>query len=145
MDARVRRRSRCWPSRRRPSACLIPPQAVYTDQTENIGNTFGAAPSFEERTYYLHDDPTPPVGDTTARLLLTADQVVPTAQTLYNYSADLDSEPGRHLDEAGYDKNRTDPAEAVAWRLPPTTELPAPRWGNHGRLLGRPGWIHQHG
>ena len=96
-------------------------EAVYTDQTENIGNTFGAAPSFEERTYYLHDDPTPPVGDTTARLLLTADQVVPTAQTLYNYSSDLDSEPGRHLDEAGYDKNRTDPAGAVAWRLPPTT------------------------
>ena len=95
--------------------------AVHTDQTENIGSTFGAAPSFEERTYYLHDDPTPPVGNTTARLLLTADQVVPTAQTLYNYSSDLDSEPGRHLDEAGYDKNRTDPAEAVAWRLPPAT------------------------
>jgi len=96
-------------------------QAVYSDQIDNAGNVFGAAPSFEDRTYYLHDDPTPPVGNTAARLLLTADQVVPTAPSLYNYSTDLDSEPGRHLDEAGYDKNRTDPAEAVTWRLPPAT------------------------
>jgi hypothetical protein len=94
-------------------------RAVYTDETDNIGNAFGAAPSFEDGTYYLHDDPTPPVGDTTARLLLTANTQVPTAQNLYNYTTDLDTEPGRHLDEAGYDKNRTDPAEAVAWRLPP--------------------------
>jgi hypothetical protein len=89
-------------------------RAVYTDETDNIGNAFGAAPSFEDRTYYLHDDPAPPVGDTTARLLLTADTQIPTAQNLYNYTTDLDTEPGRHLDKAKYDKNRTDPAEAVA-------------------------------
>ena len=97
-------------------------QAIYVDQTDNVANVFGAAPSFEDRTYYLHDDPTPPVGHTSARLLLTADHQVPTAQTLYNYSANLDLDPGRHLDEGGYDKNRTDPARAVAWRLPPADD-----------------------
>jgi hypothetical protein len=97
-------------------------QAIFVSQTDNAANLFGTAPSFEDRTYYLHDEPTPPLGDTSARLLLTADHQVPTAQTLYNYSIDLDTDPGRHLDQAGYDKNRTDPSEAVAWRLPPVTD-----------------------
>ena len=96
-------------------------RAIFVDHTDTTGSVFGAAPSFEERTYYLHDDPTPPVGDTTARLLLHADPQVPTAQSLYNYSSDLDTDTGRHLDAAGYDKNRTDPARAVAWRLPRAT------------------------
>lgn len=53
------------------------------------------------RSLYLHDDPFPPVGDEDieTRYLMTED--TPTATTLYNYSTDLDTEPGRLVNPGG--------------------------------------------
>lgn len=46
-------------------------------------------------TYYLHNSPTPPVGNTTARFNLALDGTAPTAGTLYNYDTNCDSVAGR--------------------------------------------------
>lgn len=50
---------------------------------------------------YLHDNPFPPTGNqsTEERYLMTAD--IPTQSTLYNYSTDLDVEPGRLVQPGG--------------------------------------------
>jgi len=53
------------------------------------------------RSLYLHDDPFPPIGDEDIedQYLMTED--MPTATTLYNYSTDLDTEPGRQIKPGG--------------------------------------------
>lgn len=53
------------------------------------------------RSLYLHDDPFPPIGDQDIeeRYLMTED--LPTEPTLYNYSTDLDIEPGRLVEPGG--------------------------------------------
>lgn len=57
----------------------------------------------ESFTYYLHNNPTPPVGDTDAQAKLSMDEVQPTASTLYNYDVNYDwknPKPGRRVEES---------------------------------------------
>jgi len=61
-------------------------------------------------TYYLHNNPTPPVGDTDAQANLPMDESNPTAETFYNYDQNYDSNPGRRVDELReYQNWLTDP------------------------------------
>lgn len=46
-------------------------------------------------TRYLHNNPTPPVGNTTAQFNLALDGTIPTAGTLFNYDTNCDSVAGR--------------------------------------------------
>jgi len=64
-------------------------------------------PTVPETTYYLHNNPTPPTGDTDAQKDLPMDEVQPSALTLYNYDYDLELElepfdprPGRRIEES---------------------------------------------
>jgi len=46
-------------------------------------------------TWYLHNNPTPPFGNTGAQFNLALDGTAPTAGTLYNYDTNCDSVAGR--------------------------------------------------
>lgn len=68
--------------------------------------------------FFLHHNPTPPVGATTAQANLTMNAVPPTAVTLYNYDTNLDSTPGRRIRRAGTGPGDTTLARYANWRSP---------------------------
>lgn len=67
-------------------------------------------------TYYLHNNPTPPVGSTTSQANLPISSVAPTATTLYNYDTDRDSFPGRLIQKGGGDST-IDLGKYQNWRI----------------------------
>jgi hypothetical protein len=67
-------------------------------------------------TLFLHNKPTPPVGDTTAQTGMTMDATAPTAATLHSYSTDYYSaRPGRFVDQSTPSVNQTSGNLHVAW------------------------------
>lgn len=70
----------------------------------------------------LHNDPSPPTGDTTSQVNLDMDVTDPTVETLYNYSTDKDTDPGRFLDKGGStDENAK--AKMINWLYQAPEEL----------------------
>jgi len=55
------------------------------------------------KTYYLHNNPTPPTGDTNAQEDLCMDESQPTATILYNYDQ-WDNNPGRRIKKSSIDE-----------------------------------------
>ena len=51
----------------------------------------------EHLYFFLHNNPTPPVGNTNAQTDLPLDLAKPTSTTLFNYDADRDTQPGLQL------------------------------------------------
>lgn len=72
--------------------------AGITD-TSNIEFTLSAAGS--GTTLFLHNNPSPPTGDTTVIRDLGMDTTAPTSSTLFNFSTDEDGDPGRYIKEGG--------------------------------------------
>jgi hypothetical protein len=70
-------------------------------------------------TYYLHNNPTPPIGDTDAQANLPMDNVQPTAEDLYNYDQNFDSNPGRRVEESIGGPDGLELKEYVNWRTAP--------------------------
>ena len=65
-------------------------------------NSWLSIPTTPETTYYLHNNPTPPTGDTDNQENLPMDEVQLTAVNLYNYDDPFwDSNPGRRIEESG--------------------------------------------
>jgi hypothetical protein len=64
---------------------------------------------------YLHNDPSPPVGDTVSQPILPLDETAPAAATLYNYDTDRDSAPGIVLAKGGTGPTETDTKKYQAW------------------------------
>lgn len=80
---------------------------VYDDDHCHFAYDTGAYASWlqvpttsDTLTYYLHNNPTPPTGDTDAQPDLTMDEVQPTASTLYNYDQNYDGNVGRRIEES---------------------------------------------
>jgi len=71
---------------------------------------------------YLHNNPSPPTGDTTSQTNLDMDITVPTEETLYNYSTDSDTDPGRSLDKGGSTNESTN-GKMVNWLYQAPEEL----------------------
>jgi len=65
---------------------------------------------------YLHNNPTPPVGDTSSQENLTMSAVGPVSPILYNYDADRDSSPGLTISKGGVGPQENDPAKHQHWR-----------------------------
>ena len=79
---------------------VVPPRnAAFTASSVNAANSFAVATTFDGSTLYLHNNPTPPIGNTTMQDLLPLDATTPTATLLYNYATDVDSDPGRTIEE----------------------------------------------
>ena len=58
-------------------------------------------PGTTQHVYYLHNNPTPPVGDTSSQADLPLDTTVPTAFTHLNYDSDRDSSEGLVVGKGG--------------------------------------------
>jgi hypothetical protein len=71
--------------------------ARLTDVAAVTGNTCATGSWATATTWYLHNNPTPPTGNTTARFNLALDATAPTATTLYNYDTDCDNRAGRSI------------------------------------------------
>ena len=91
-------------------------------------NEASAIPNCAGRIWYLHNNPTPPVGDTASQANLSLDLAAPTAATLYNYDTDRDSSEGRFIDKGGSGATETDLGKHQAWRTAALT--------NGGCLVG---------
>ncbi len=65
---------------------------------------------------YLHNNPTPPTGDTDQQSFLTMDETTPTAATLYNYDQDVDTNPGRTIVKGAVGVGETDATKYQVWR-----------------------------
>lgn len=92
--------------------------ALWNTSASVSGNTFTTGTWSVATTYYLHNRPTPPTGNTTAQANLTMTSVVPTAVTLFNYDSNYNNTPGRRLVRSG-----TGPTEArlnymINWLTP---------------------------
>ncbi len=71
--------------------------ARFTDAGGVGSNTFATGTWAASTTWYLHNNPTPPVGNTTAQFNLPLNATAPTAATLYNYDTNCDSRVGRSI------------------------------------------------
>ena len=87
--------------------------ADFTNPTSNDQNSFisGFFPSY----FRLHNDPTPPVGDTSSHAVLPLDETSPTATTLYNYDDDRDGDVGLLLAKSGAGLSETDLTKHQIW------------------------------
>jgi len=73
-------------------------------------------------TYYLHNNPTPPVGDTDAQANLPMDEDNPTAEPFYNYDQNYDSNPGRRVEESDGGPDGLELKEYQNWLTDPYSE-----------------------
>jgi hypothetical protein len=89
--------------------------ARFTDSAAVGGNTLTTI----YWTYYLHNNPTPPTGNTTAQANLTATTTAYTQATLYNYDTNCDTRTGRLLTRLNPPApGNTTTCYYVNWRLP---------------------------
>ena len=65
---------------------------------------------------YLHNNPSPPTGDTDLQPLLSMNETVPTATTLYNYDKDVDPDVGRTIAKGAIGTGETDTKKYQDWR-----------------------------
>ncbi len=91
--------------------------ALLTD-AEQVTATSTAASSFSATTYYLHNNPTPPIGNTNAQASLSMNTSASTATTLFNYDADQDSAAGRRIERGGSGATESTLARYQNWRGP---------------------------
>jgi hypothetical protein len=90
-------------------------QAMFATTTAAGTNSFTAG----TWAYYLHNNPTPPVANTTAQYNLTMSSTAPTATVLRNYDTNGANQPGRGITR----NNPPSPGLATAlryvnWRTP---------------------------
>jgi hypothetical protein len=72
--------------------------------------------------FYLHNNPSPPSGDTASQSGLTADTYYPGASTLYNYDTDRDAVAGLVVLEGGSGAAEADLTQYQNWQTAVLTE-----------------------
>ncbi len=94
--------------------------ATFTDAA-GVAGTFstGTWTTSTPTTWYLHNDPTPPAGNTAAQSILALDEVAPTAGTLYNYDTDCDTRAGRAIDPGTGLVSEAGACRVATWRSAP--------------------------
>lgn len=96
--------------------------ALFTD-AEAAAATVTTAASFAGTIYYLHNNPTPPTGDTTSQANLPLTAAAPTAATLYNYDTDRDLSTGRLITRGATGAGDTNLTRYQNWRTATLTSL----------------------
>ena len=79
-------------------------------------NSNEASASLTANTWYLHNNPTPPTGDTVSQLNLPLNQTAPTASTLYNYDTNRDANAGMLLPKGGTGASESDTNKYQNWQ-----------------------------
>ena len=89
--------------------------ALLTDTQAVSSNTFTTANCFG-RSWHLHNNPSPPTGDTSSQAVLSIDWTSPTATTLYNYDTDRDGDVGLYMAKGGGGPTESDASKMQVWR-----------------------------
>jgi hypothetical protein len=97
--------------------------ARFTDAADVTASTFATGSWGTDTTWYLHNRPTPPSGDTVAQLNLALDGSVPTAATLPNYDTDCDTRTGRALVRGSGLVSESTACRYATWRSAPLAEV----------------------
>ena len=90
--------------------------AYDTEKFSSLVNTFFTAP-VPSAFYYLHNNPTPPVGDTARQAELPLDGTAPTATVLYDYGVP-NNNPGLLLQGTQLGLSESDPSKFQIWKSP---------------------------
>ena len=72
-------------------------------------------------SYYWHNFPTPPTGETESQINLPLDTTIPTADTLHDYDS-LDNDPGRLINKTNNDPDEDRLNHHQVWRTEPLAE-----------------------
>ncbi|MGD0019144.1 MAG: SipW-dependent-type signal peptide-containing protein [Candidatus Limnocylindrales bacterium] len=88
--------------------------ALFTESKASSANTFTAG----TWAFYLHNNPTPPTGNTTAQVNLVMNATVPTATTLYQYATNCAARAGRRITRAAPNPNQATVCNYENWRTP---------------------------
>jgi len=88
--------------------------ARFTSTQSSVGNTLATG----NWVYYLHNNPTPPTGDTTAQFNLTATTAASTQATLYDYDTNCDNRTGRQLARVSPTPGQATTCNYANWRMP---------------------------
>jgi len=100
---------------------LATPLAMGTNYTftffaANGSAASGLLPMPGVERYYLHNNPSPPVGDTASQTLLPFNTTLSTATTLYNYDTDRDADAGLLIAAGGSGPTETNTTLQQSWR-----------------------------
>jgi hypothetical protein len=98
--------------------------ARLVDAAPVTGNTFATGTWATATTWYLHNNPTPPTGNTAAQLNLALNATTPTAATLFNYDTGCESRIGRSIRRNTGAVGETGACRYATWR---SAALPAAR------------------
>ncbi len=79
------------------AACLFSAGAASAMATYKASKSVANGVTAGTWAYYLHNNPTPPTGNTTAQYNLTMTTTAPTATTLYRYDTNNANTPGRGI------------------------------------------------
>ena len=90
--------------------------ALMTGSATVSGNTLKTGVWATASTWYLHNNPTPPVGATVAQFNLALDPSVPTASTLFNYDTGCESRVGRSIKRGGGAVTENGACLYASWR-----------------------------
>lgn len=83
---------------------------------ESLPATSSSASSFTGTWYVLHNNPTPPVGSTSAQANLAMNTAAATATVLHNYDTNHDALPGRRIARGGSGPTEATLARYQNWR-----------------------------
>jgi hypothetical protein len=98
--------------------------ALMTGSATVSGNTVKTGTWVTPSTWYLHNNPTPPVADTPAQFNLPLTATVPTATTLRNYDTNCDTNNGRSIRRGAGAVTEATTCLYATWR---SAALPATR------------------
>ena len=87
-----------------------------------VAGTFSTGSWSAPGRWYLHNNPTPPVGNTVAQQGLGLDATAPTADTLYNYDTNCDSRAGRQIRRNTGLVTEAGACRYATWRTAPLAE-----------------------
>lgn len=92
--------------------------ARFTDAAGVAGNTFATGTWATTTTWYLHNIPTPPTGNTAAQFNLAVNATAPTATTLFNYDTGCEGRAGRSINRNNGLVTETGACRYATWRSP---------------------------
>jgi hypothetical protein len=90
-------------------------EAAFSNTTANPASNFAAVATFPH-ALFLHNDPSPPVGDTTSQLRLPLDSTAPTGTILRNYDSERDAAPGLVVYKGNDGLAEANPTKFQRWR-----------------------------
>ena len=98
---------------------IAPSLALLVSSARSDGNAFTAGTwVLPPVTWYLHNNPTPPSGNTSAQSNLGMDTTIPAGLTLYNYDVGADTALGRRLQKSGSGPTETNLLRYANWLSP---------------------------